>query len=180
MLCFFTMEDRKNFEKIYAEYWEKLNAFSFKMTQDQDLAQNVVQDVFIDLWERKKETPILSIENYLFRAVKNQIFKHYRSNSFNKTILEDKFDNYLIENIATVDSELTDKLYSLLDTLPEKRKEILLMHKLQEMNIEQIATELDLSKQTVKNQISSAIKQLRFGLKDLGWMVFFTLIFANL
>lgn len=175
------MEDSKDFEKIYADYWEKLNAFSFKMTQDQHLAQNVVQDVFIDLWERRKDNPILSIENYLFRAVKNQIFKHYRNNSFDKTILEDQFENYLIENVTTVDSELADKLHILLDALPEKRKEILLMNKLQEMDIEQIATELDLSKQTVKNQISSALKQLRFGMKDLSFLaLLFTICFKFL
>lgn len=159
-----------DFEKIYNDYWEKLTAFSLKMTQDEQLAQNVVQDVFIDLWERREEVSIASVENYLFRAVKNQIFKSYRNEKFDKTILEDKFENYLIENLSTIESDLTDKIYALLDTLPEKRKEILLMNKLQDMNIDQIALELDLSKQTVKNQISSALKQLRHGLKEFTFL----------
>lgn len=160
-----------NFEKIYNEYWEKLTAFSLKMTQDDHLAQNVVQDVFIDLWERKGDINIMSMESYLFRAVKNQIFKNYRNQKFDKTILEDKFENYVIENFTTIESDLTDKIYALLDELPEKRKEILLMNKLQDMNIDQIATELDLSKQTVKNQISSALKQLRHGLKEFAFLI---------
>ncbi|MCV9928570.1 sigma-70 family RNA polymerase sigma factor [Flavobacterium sp. LS1R49] len=172
------MKDPKKFEKTYTEYWEKLNSFSYKMTQDKDLAQNIVQDVFIDLWERKQELDIISIENYLFRAVKNQIFKHYQNNRFDKTILEDKFENYLIENITSTDPELIDLLHILLDKLPEKRKQILLMYKLQDMNIDQIATELQLSKQTVKNQISVALKQLRFELKDLTWLVIYLLFSA--
>jgi RNA polymerase sigma-70 factor (ECF subfamily) len=159
-----------DFDKIYNDYWQKLFAFSLKMTGDEHLAQNVVQDVFIDLWERKENIQITSIDNYLFRAVKNQIFKNYRNDKFDRTILEDKFDNYLIENLTSIESDLSDKIYDLLDTLPQKRKEILLMNKLHDMNIDQIATELVLSKQTVKNQISSGLKQLRFGLKDFTFL----------
>ena len=174
------MEDRKDFEKVYTEYWEKLNVFSFKMTQDEQLAQNIVQDVFIDLWERRKEVEIVAMDHYLFRAVKNQIFKNYRMNRMDKTVLEDKFENYLIENLPPADSELADQLYRLLDRLPEKRKEIFLMHKLQEMSIEQIATELSLSKQTVKNQLSLALKQLRSGVKDHAWAGVLSSVLAHL
>lgn len=173
------MENIENFEKIYAEYWGKLNAFSFKITQDEHLAQNVVQDVFIDLWERRKKIDVASVENYLFRAVKNQIFKNYRNDKFDKTILEDHFENYLIENISAFDTEISDKLYILLNTLPEKRKEIIMMHKIQEMNIDEIAVELNISKQTVKNQITMGLKQLRLGLKNLDWMLIFFL-FCNI
>ena len=55
-----------------------------------------------------------------------------------------------------------DRLYALLDNLPVKRKEILIMNKIQEIGIDDIATELNISRQTVKNQLSSALKQLRF------------------
>lgn len=165
------MKNPEVFEKTYNEYWKKLNAFSYTMTQDKDLAQNIVQDVFIDLWERRSDLEINAIESYLFRAVKNQVFKHYQNNRFDKTILEDKFEDYIIDNFATIDPELTDLLYSLLDKLPEKRKEVLLMYKFQDMSIDQIAAELGISKQTVKNQISAALKQLREGMKEITWLL---------
>ncbi|KGO79181.1 RNA polymerase subunit sigma-24 [Flavobacterium beibuense F44-8] len=164
------MKSTAEFEKIYTAYWEKLYVFSFKITQDRDLAQNIVQDIFIDFWERRSELEINSVENYLFRAAKNQIFKHYRNNRFDKSIPEEKFENYLIENITSIDEELLDKLYSLLDKLPEKRKEILIMYKIQEMDIDQIAAQLQLSKQTVKNQITSALKQLRAEMKNMDFV----------
>ncbi len=170
MLPKLPMKNPEIFEQTYTDYWQKLNAFSYTMTQDKDLAQNIVQDVFIDLWERKDDLNINAIEPYLFRAVKNQIFKHYQNNRFDKTIMEDKFEDYIIDNFSTIDPEVTDLLYSLLDKLPEKRKEVLLMYKFQDMSIDQIADELGISKQTVKNQISSALKQLREGLKDLVWL----------
>ncbi|MCG9792564.1 RNA polymerase sigma factor [Flavobacterium algicola] len=169
-MMLFKMNNSFDFEEIYNKHWEKLTAFSLKITQDSYLSQNVVQDVFIDLLERKNSLQIDSIENYLFRAVKNQIFKNYRNDKFDKTILEDKFENYVIDNFNAIDTELTDKIYILIDGLPEKRREILLMNKLQDMNIDQIAAELDLSRQTVKNQISSAIKQLRQGLKEFTFL----------
>lgn len=173
------MKNTETFEKTYTTYWKKLNAFSYTMTQDKDLAQHIVQDVFIDLWERRKEIEIAAIEPYLFRAVKNQVFKHYQNNRFDKTRLEDKFEDYIIDNFTSVDPELVDLLYALLDKLPEKRKEILLMNKIQEMTIDQIAVELQISKQTVKNQLSSALKQLREGLKDLTWTASYSIILYN-
>lgn len=48
------MNNPEIFEQTYNQYWKKLNAFSYTMTQDKDLAQNIVQDVFVDLWERKE------------------------------------------------------------------------------------------------------------------------------
>lgn len=164
------MKNPENFEKIYLLYWEKLTAFSFNMTQDMDVAQNIVQDVFIDLWERRHKLEITAIESYLYRAAKNQVFKYYQNNRFDKTIIEDKFEDYIVDNFTTIDPEVMEKIYAMIENLPEKRKEILLMHKMQDMTIDQIAIELSLSKQTVKNQISSALKHLRFELKDVSWM----------
>ena len=92
------MKNPENFEKIYLLYWEKLTAFSFNMTQDMDVAQNIVQDVFIDLWERRHKLEITAIESYLYRAAKNQVFKYYQNNRFDKTIIEDKFEDYIVDN----------------------------------------------------------------------------------
>ena len=167
------MRDQK-FELIYTQHWEKLYAFCFKMTRDEHLSQNIVQDVFADLWERISGLQILSIENYLFRAVKNQVFKEYRKKRFDTTTIDIEFEDYLIENLPAFDTEMVDKLYNLLDKLPAKRKEILMMNKLDEMNIDQIAIKLNLSKQTIKNQITSGLKQLKVHAGEIA--LYFTLL----
>jgi RNA polymerase sigma-70 factor (ECF subfamily) len=64
-----------------------------------------------------------------------------------------------------------DQLYALLERLPEKRKEILVMNKIKEMDIDEIARVLNLSKQTVKNQLSSALKQLRFHSNETSGLI---------
>ncbi len=166
------MKDLKSFEYIYIQHWEKLYAFCFKMTCDEYVSQNIVQDIFTDLWDRRDKVHILSIENYLFRAAKNQVLKEYRKKRFDTVVIEEKFENYLVENTPSLEPELLDKLYSLLEHLPEKRKEILIMNKLEEMDIAQIAAKLNLSKQTVKNQVSSALKQLRLHAGETSLLIF--------
>ncbi|WP_214227389.1 sigma-70 family RNA polymerase sigma factor [Pedobacter sp. B4-66] len=166
------MKDLKSFEYIYIQHWEKLYAFCFKMTCDDYVSQNIVQDIFTDLWGRRDKVQILSIENYLFRAAKNQVLKEYRKKRFDTVVLEEKFENYLVENTPSLEPELLAKLYSLLEHLPEKRKEILIMNKLEEMDIAQIAAKLNLSKQTVKNQVSSALKQLRLHAGETFLLIF--------
>ncbi|SHF84895.1 RNA polymerase sigma factor [Pedobacter caeni] len=151
----------KNFEHIYIHHWEKLYAFCFRMTRDEHIAQNIVQDIFTDLWERRNEVNILSIESYLFRAAKNQVLKEYRKKKLDTEYMEERFENYLIDHVPALEIELLNQLYALMENLPEKRKEILVMSKIKEMGIAEIASELNLSKQTVKNQLSSALKQLK-------------------
>ena len=165
------MTDLQDFESVYTSHWEKLYAFCFRLTRDEHLSQNIVQDIFTDLWERKETLQVLSIENYLFRAAKNQVLKEYRRKRFDTTVIEEKFEDYFIDHIPVLETELLNKLYVLLDHLPEKRKEILIMSKIEEKGIEQIAAELNISKQTVKNQISSALKQLRFHAEKASGLV---------
>jgi RNA polymerase sigma-70 factor (ECF subfamily) len=142
------------------------------MTCDEYISQNIVQDVFTDLWDRREKVHILSIENYLFRAAKNQVLKEYRKKRFDTVVIEEKFESYLVENTSSLEPELLAKLYSLLEHLPQKRKEILIMNKLEEMDIAQIAATLNLSKQTVKNQLSSALKQLRLHAGETSLLIF--------
>lgn len=170
------MREHRNFEQVYIHHWEKLYAFCFKMTRDDHLSQNIVQDIFTDLWERRADLKILAVENFLFRAAKYQVLKEYRKKSFNVTIADDLFENYQPEDVSGPDTEVLDKLSILLETLPEKRKEILVMNKLDQMDIDQIASMLNLSKQTVKNQISMALKQLKLHAREItALLIFFRL-----
>ncbi|MBA6314010.1 RNA polymerase sigma factor [Cellulophaga baltica] len=165
------MKTTQEFEKIYSNYWEKLYVFAYKMTGDSNLSKNIIQDVFTNLWERRAEINIISIENFLFRAVKNHILKFYRQQKHNPSVLDETLEKLTEETSEYTSSDYAEFLTPLLEKLPEKRREILLMNKLQEMNIDQIAEELQLSKQTVKNQLSSALRQIRIELAQLSWLL---------
>ena len=155
------MDGPKTFEEIYIQHWGKLYAFCYKSTGDSSLSKNIVQDIFTDLWERQHQTNIISIESYLFRSAKNQIFKTYRQQKFDTTPLDERFEHFLSEEPDPEETDQIDELYRLLDKLPQKRRQILIMNKLEQMNIDEIAERLGISVQTVKNQLSAGLKQLR-------------------
>jgi len=160
-LLYQVKKDDKSFEVIFSRFWEKLYAFSFKMTLDQELSKNIVQDIFIDLWERRDKTRINNMESYLFQSVKFQVFNYYRDKKMNREILQDKFDDYIVDSQEILNHDLLDRLERSLNKLPEKRGAILRMNKIQNLPVEEIALQLNLSKQTVKNQLSQAFKQIK-------------------
>lgn len=153
--------DKESFEIFFSKYWERLYCYCFKITQNRELSQNIVQNIFIDLWEKRKKTNIADMERYLFRAAKFQIFNHYRDKKRNHEILQDKFEENIPEIPDSPYHELLEILDKLLDKLPEKRGIIFRMNKLQKMSVDEIASSLNISSQTVKNQVTIALKQIK-------------------
>lgn len=162
------MKNPVNFDEVYRQHWEKLYVFCLKLTNDEDLSKNIVQDIFVDLWQRQEKTSISDISAYLFGAAKKQILKAYRRKQFDTRVLEDCFEDYLVENSNEADNPLIEKLYKLLDTLPIKRREIVILNKLEQLKIDEIAARLNVSPQTVKNQLTTALKQMKIGAAQLS------------
>ena len=90
--------DKESFEIAFSKYWERLYCYCFKMTSDRELSENIVQDIFIDLWSKRKKTTIADIEKYLFRSVKFQVFNYYRNKNVNREILLERYEECLEEN----------------------------------------------------------------------------------
>ena len=156
------------FREIYNRYWDRLYRFVYRMTQNDDLSQTIVQDLFVNLWEKRRTADIMNIESYLFQSAKFQVFKNYRDNKFNKEVLETRFEEFVDENINEINEELAHKLSLAINNLPEKRRRILLMNKVDGLSCAEISKELDISYQTVRNQLSTAIKQVRLDLKNVN------------
>ncbi len=153
--------DKESFEAAFSKYWERLYCYCFKMTNDIEVSQNIVQNIFVDLWEKRNKIVINDIENYLFKSAKFQSFNHYRDKKLNPEILRDTFEENIEANEDISEHKLLEELEVIIDKLPEKRGEIVRMNKIQNMSISEIATSLNISKQTVKNQISAALKQMK-------------------
>lgn len=160
------------FNTLYNNYWDRLFSFAYKISNgDRELSQQIVQDIFIYVWEKKETLKIDNLESYLFQATKFQVYNYYNRNKLNTVYLEDTFEIYLTEVSFTEDHPVYELLYGAIEKLPEKRKNILLLNKIQGLDINQIAQQLDLSPQTVKNQLGSALKQLRLELKDVSMVI---------
>jgi RNA polymerase sigma-70 factor (ECF subfamily) len=166
LIYFVRQNDLKAFNQLVKYYWEKLFTYAFKLTDDRMLAQSIVQNIFVDLWEKRQSVQIENPDSYFFRAVKFQVFKSYRDQKMKREILQEKFEDYLLETEGEYEIEMVQKLHQSIDRLPDRCREILKLNRLSELSIDQIATQLNLSKQTVKNQLSKAFFLLRADLRN--------------
>ncbi len=157
--------DKKCFEKIYKCYYTQLYNFLFRYTRSEELIEDIIQDVFYNVWQnRKKMEPRGTLKAYLFTAVRNQAFKKIES--------EKKFDNNEIElsgfeeiNCVPPDGsyefkELKKAYQEAVQKLPEKRRNIYLMHREDNLTYGEIADILSISIKTVETQMSRSLKFL--------------------
>jgi len=153
-------DDHNAFNKLYDKYWDTLYVFAYRLTRDKDSAFLIIQDLFVMLWEKRHQHEILSLKSYLFQSVKYRFFQQYKNKSKEISIenLTIELENYLFENIDEANLEI---LKNALKILPEKRKKILLMNKYQNMPPKEIAEVLNISTQTVRNQLTVSLAQLR-------------------
>ena len=164
-----------DFESIYKVYYPKMIGFAKTYVLSGEEAENIVQDVFLILWEKREEIEItFTLTTFLFTMVKNKCLNYLRHR-----VIEEEFDAYARK-------ELKFKLYSLemfdytyqseedlqrhiqqaIDSLPDRCREVFIKSRLEGKKYREIAEELDISVNTVENQMVVALKKLRYQLKD--------------
>lgn len=172
--------DEKSFNKLFDLLWEPLFTFAQSLIMDEEKSKDIVQDVWIDYWNRRTKIENTNIKAYLFKAVKLRIYNHFRDNNFTTTQLD------VIENLPSL-SEIDENhdlenlqqiIASEINKLPERCKEIFSLSKLQGFDNEEIATKLGISKRSVENQLSQALKVVRPALQKVISIAFVTILFT--
>ncbi len=157
--------NRHSFTVLYNQYWSQVYNFSRLYLTSRDAAEEVVQEVFVKVWESREF--IREDDNFkglLFIITRNLIFNQSRK-SFNEdfykiTMLAAMEQSYDME--AEIDAKnLREYIDQLIADLPPKRKLIFTMSRNENMSYKEIAEKLNISEKTVENQISSAIKYLK-------------------
>lgn len=181
--------DKAEFERLFKTYYPGLCNFALKYVADPDTAKEVVQTVFMNLWQ-KRETINLdtSLKAFLFRSVYNRSLNQLRDNkkfvSFDASSEEDD-GGYAERNHPSVtpahmeEAELQGQINAALAKLPERCREIFLMSRFQEMKYQEIADKLNISVKTVEVQMSKALRILREQLKDQLPLLLLLLWFKN-
>jgi len=178
----FKQGDVAAFDTIYYRYSKKLYNFAIGLVKDQDNAGEIVQEVFVNLWEKRNQIDIaLSFENYLFTIAYNSIRKYFRKKS-----IETKVKDYLLKNsselVETSDStviynELLELANKSIEKLPPRRRMVYKLSRQEGMKIKQIASKLDISIRTAESHLSKALKYLK---KELESSSLFSLLFFYL
>lgn len=153
---------------IYDIYADRLYHFVLLHTKSHDISKDILQETFIKLWEiRETLQEDHSLQSLLFTISKNKIIDHFRS-QINKVEFEDyiayKENSRFAENDVEQDlyyDEFIQVLTICKRLLPERQLELFELSKEQGLSISEIALKLGISEQTVKNQLTTALKTLR-------------------
>lgn len=173
-------ESKENiaFEDIYLSYFSKMKHFAKEYVISDEDAENIVQDVFMELWEKKEMlTMHLNLIAYLFTTIKNRCLNYLRHKTVVQeaaTQLQEEYAITLQMNLDSLDAfdqnlfteqDIEKVISKALDSLSEKCRKIFIMSKIEGKKQKQIAAELNISINTVETQMGIAYKKLRIELK---------------
>jgi len=154
------------FSDIFRAHEQALYTLALRLTKDEALAKDIIQEVFIKLWDiRHTLDQIDNIDAFLFRLTRNKVMDFLRKTAANERLklaiwegMRDTMhhDTYLVE-----EKEYHTVIANAIAQLPPKRREIYLLKIEEGMNYQQIADELQISHHTVKHQVASALKSMR-------------------
>ena len=159
------------FEMIYNFYFKLLFLFSRKYLRNETEAEEIVQQVFLKIWEKRKMiNPDLSFKAYLFKIILNDIYNHIRKKRYEKLTNDIYLESASVFNESTQElilyRDFKEKLDKLIRNLPEKRREIFILSRKRGLSNSDIADELNLSVRTVENQLHRALRYLKENLKE--------------
>jgi len=156
------------FELVFKYYYSGLVVYADQIIKNPEISEDIVQSVFLKLWETRENIEIRSFRSYFIQCVKNRCIDHLRNQQ-----VKQRFDNripeadYLVmEEDLWTKNELSDLIESAIENLPPRCREIFWMSRYENLKIAEIAEKLKISKRTVETQISKALKILRVKLVD--------------
>ena len=164
-----------HFESLYKMMYRRLYLFARNFLMDETLADDVVQEVFMGLWNKRKEmSENIPLERYLYTSVKNQCIDNHR-----KLNIIDRYRKHLLETEAMVffpyeeeESERAIKVKKILNELPEMQRQVLELSVVEGLKYREVAERLNIAEGTVHTHIKRAYKYIKSHL-----VLFFFFIF---
>lgn len=156
--------DHKAFEDVFVAYFPKVKYFIFQLVRSESEAEELAQDVFVRLWTNHSSVdPNRSFDAYLFTIAYNVAVNHLKhqavKENYETTLPPSEFSETPEEILYAKEIDLLIEMA--VNRMPEQRQRIFRMSRREGMNNEQIATELQITRKTVENQLSLALKELR-------------------
>jgi RNA polymerase sigma-70 factor (family 1) len=169
------------FNAIYLQYSKPLYVYLLHKLKDPELCNDVLQDIFVTVWEKRDELKIdTSIKSYLYQAARFKIVDIYRRDiKYQKYLSE--LAGYIVEPSTITDRidnrKKLEEVETAVNNLPEKMREIFIMSRYGHQTTRDIASKTNLSPQTVKNQISKALRILRINYTSVDVVLLITAFF---
>ena len=163
----FSINRKDIFERLFSDYYGILVCYAQKYTKREDIAEDIVQDVFASLWEENRIFPSQAkVRSFLYISIRNAAFDYLRHQNVESRYIEEALTaNRFLSDDSSQKEEVFRLLFKQIDLLPERCREIFLLH-LEGYDNDAIAKKLSLSIETVKTQKKRAMKTLRNNLKE--------------
>ncbi len=160
-------DDKEWFKDIFNSHFEYIRNYLYYLSGDMDMAEDLVQDLFLILWEKREHIADSTVRSYLFTMARNHFLKNRREAKsalkFRSTLLEqqdDKSPEYLLEM-----QEYDKRLQRVIADMSEKSRTVFLMNRIDGMTYNEIAESLQVSVKAIEKQMSKALLHLK---KNLG------------
>lgn len=165
------------FQQLYNRYYQRIYSFAVKVVKSTHVAEEVVQEVFIRLWEQRELlSEVKSPDNYLFIVIRNHVFNHLRTaaNELNRREqLWEAFQQRVADEATTLEAQEAEQFLDLLlAKLSPQQRIIFRMSREEGFSHQQIADELHLSKNTVKKHIANSLKIFKTHLRNYIQLLF--------
>lgn len=169
--------NQKALETLFAVYFPRLNDFARNVVKDNVVSQDIVQDVFVKIWEKRDEVETINLEAYLFRLVRNRCLDHIKHmrvvhNRMQEIEISSKFEElYRIDFIGDApyllfEKELISKIEETVKKLPDRCREVFILSRVNKLKNKEIADKLSISIKNVERHLSRATQSLRENLNE--------------
>ena len=166
--------DSKAFAVLYERYWYKIYLIALRFLKNKELSEEIVLDIFFDIWNRRNVLNIHNMNAFLSVSAKYQVYTHSKAAKISPIQIVEDYEGIIPQtnkNMAEEKFLFTDFEFRLevhLKNLPSRCQEIFKMSRIEQLSNTEIAQKFGISKRTVENQITIATKYLRRNFKDIA------------
>lgn len=162
--------DERALDVIYRHYWEWLFLCSFNILKDKQVCEDIIQDVFANLWTNREKLNIsISLRAYLFASCRYALFKVIRKAKVHEDVFTGLADRLQANTTygALEHKELMTKVNAIIEGLPPKCRDVYKLSRHEQLSHKEIAERLNISVKTAENHINRALRELKNSLSGL-------------
>ncbi len=160
------LKDPYLFELFFKKYYTSFCVLAYKFLNNKEIAEEIVQDVFVKIWEKRNKIEVKgSLIAYFNLAIKNTCLNYFKHKRIELQYIQ-QYKEMPVEFQEEHELFLIEKIKKAIEALPEQRRKIFLMSREQDLKYHEIAKKMNISIKTVETQMGLALKQLRNCLKD--------------
>ena len=177
-------DDETALNEIYMRYWKCLYFSSLKKVRIKEIAEELVQNIFISLWDRRHLANITHLSGYLQTAIKYQVINYLKSkilgNKYQSLRAVDENSEAADAESALIINDLSKAIEEAVNQLPQKTQLIFKLSRFENRTVKEISNKMEISEKAVEYHITQSLKLLRLQLKEfLVFQLIFFWLFSS-